>query len=121
MPVDKPVDPPKPVEVLYHGLWVSGHLAAWRNRNERWTGFVELQVLRSRVWFDEEEVRPTSEPPDSPDRVVGARSATVVSSGGHRSPDNAGSDLARCPLIRGRAITELSLRIVPPAVRGTPV
>ncbi len=46
MSVDRPVDPPKSVEVRCRGTWVSGHLAAWRKVGDRWSGFVELQVLR---------------------------------------------------------------------------
>jgi hypothetical protein len=58
MPVDRPVDPPKPVKVRYRGIWVSGHLAAWRKEGGRWIGFVELQVLRAGQWFDQDEILP---------------------------------------------------------------
>ena len=60
MPAVRPVDPPKPVEVRYRGIWVSGHLAAWRKEGDRWLGFVELQVLRGGHWFDQDDVRPCS-------------------------------------------------------------
>ncbi len=58
MAVDKPVDPPKPVEVHYRGLWVGGQLAAWRKEGDRWIGFVELPVIRGGWWFDQDEIRP---------------------------------------------------------------
>ncbi len=58
MSVDRPVDPPKLVEVRYRGLWVSGQLVAWRKDGDRWLGFCELQVLRGGHWFDQDDIRP---------------------------------------------------------------
>lgn len=57
-PVDRPVDPPRPVEVRYRGIWVSGMLTAWRKDLGRWWAYVELQVLRGGQWFDQDDVHP---------------------------------------------------------------
>ena len=51
MPDHRPVAPPKPVNVRYRGLWVTGQLVAWRREQDRWWGFCALQVLRDGRWF----------------------------------------------------------------------
>ena len=42
----------------YGGTWVSGHLTAWHKEDDRWVGFVELQVLRGGQWFDQDDTWP---------------------------------------------------------------
>jgi hypothetical protein len=54
----RPVAPPKAVEVWIDGEWCKGHLRHWSREDEGWEGLVTLDGTSLTSWYPDSRVRP---------------------------------------------------------------